>query len=233
MKGTPRRRPEGKIVESANTGRGLFQALILAIVLGLTASLSSARTVILEGQEIDRAAGMAADAPRMGWAMSWLRPGIYTTALLDLVPGRSFLFRFPLERIPARQRITQAELILPVEGVEGTDPRLYVWRLAAEWGVGACYDYRKTIPQKIAWTRPGAGGRFSDRAGRPTVVARLVAPGLKVLNVTEDVELWYAGAATNWGWLLTVEDPGIRIQLGAPLITGERQWKLRITHEPE
>jgi hypothetical protein len=196
-------------------------------------TLSSARTVVLEGQEIDRVAGIASDAPRMGGAMSWLRAGIYTTALLDLVPGRSFLFRFPMERIPAGERITQAELILPIELVEGTDPRLYVWRVAVEWGVGACYDYRRTVPQKIAWTRPGAGGRFADRAGRPTVVARLLAPGQKVLNVTEDVELWQAGAATNWGWLLTVEDPGVRIQLGSPLGNGERQWKLRITHEPE
>jgi len=207
--------------------------IIVCLLLCLTVNLSSARTVVLEGTEMDRVAGIAADAPRMGWAMSWLRPGIYTTAALDLVPGRSFLFRFPIEQVPAGHRITQAELILPVEEVEGTDPRLYVWRMATAWGVGACYTYRMTIPQKIEWTRPGAGGRFADRAGRATVVARLVSSGQKVLNVTEDVELWQAGVATNWGWLLTVEDPGVRIRLASPQGNGERQWKLRITHEPE
>jgi len=230
-----RRKRRGRLSEPSLPWKQFVRNVSACVILllGLTVNLSSARTVVLEGQEIDLAAGIAVDAPRMGWAMSWLRSGIYTTALLDLVPNRSFLFRFPLDQIPAGERITQAEIILPIEVIEGTDPRLYVWRVTTAWGVGACYDYRITVPQKIAWTRPGAGGRFSDRAGRPTVVARLVTPGQKVLNVTEDVELWKAGAATNWGWLLTVEDPGVRVQLASPVGTGERQWKLRITHEPE
>lgn len=211
---------------------GGLRAVWLGLILCLAAGAGWARTLVLDGEEIDLAAGMAAEAPRMGWAMSLLTPDIYTTAQLDVIPGRGFLFRIPLHRIPAGERITQAELILPVATVEGTDPRLYLWRVVAGWGVGACYEYRSTVPQKIPWTRPGAGGRYSDRAGRPTVVARLTTPGQKIFNVTEDVELWQAGAATNWGWLLTVEDPGVRIQLSSPFSAGERQWKLRITHEP-
>lgn len=207
--------------------------IVIGWALVLCAGWCSARTVVVEGTEIDRTAGLASDAPRMSWALTGLRPGIYSTALLDLVPGRGFLFRFPLDRIPPGHRITQAELILPVEGTEGTDPRLYIWRVTADWGVGACHEFRMTVPRKIPWSRPGAAGRYSDRAGRPTVVARLVTPGPKVFNVTEDVELWQSGAATNGGWLLTVEDHGVRVRLASPLGGGERQWKLRITHEPE
>ena len=51
------------------------------------------------------------------------------------------------------------------------------------------------------------------------------------MNVTQDVELWYSGAAPNRGWLLTFDSYSILI---SPTHMAERsKWELRITYEPE
>ena len=43
----------------------------------------------------------------------------------------------------------------------------------------------------------------------------------------------YTGAAPNNGFLISVEDPKVHIQLHSPLSNeGRTEWKLRITYEP-
>jgi hypothetical protein len=114
-----------------------------------------------------------------------------------------------------------------------TEPRLYVWRLLPEWGAGVCHQYRTQRPAKAEWAAPGARGGGTDRATRPTVVLPLTSAGEKVVNVTQDVELWYTGAAPNNGWLLTAEDADALIRLDSPLWNARGRWKLRITYEPQ
>jgi hypothetical protein len=190
------------------------------------------RTIILTANDADRMAALCQAAPRFGMAMQEASPGVYGIGGLTLNPGTSFLLSFRLDRIPAGSRIALAELILPVTQTSGTDPRLYVWRVLAEWGNGVCYEYRSAWPQKMLWARPGARGHSSDRGTRPTEIVRLNRAGELVINVTEDVELWHAGAAPNRGWLLSVEDPDVSIALKSPAWDGQADWKLRITYEP-
>jgi hypothetical protein len=64
-------------------------------------------------------------------------------------------------------------------------------------------------------------------------VVRISNTGDQVVNVTEDVELWYTGAAANHGWILTHEDTGSLIRLSSPVWATRGNWKLRITYEPE
>ena len=54
--------------------------------------------------------------------------------------------------------------------------------------------------------------------------------------VTEDIELWYTGAAANRGWILTMEENTGPVYLYAPYGPhhgGAQRWKLQITYEPK
>jgi hypothetical protein len=64
-------------------------------------------------------------------------------------------------------------------------------------------------------------------------VAKINGAGEQVINLTEDVELWYTGAGTNHGWALTVEDADVLVRLASPIGAGKGQWRLRVTYEPE
>jgi len=198
-------------------------------------SSASARTIVIDALgAADRMAAMSDVAPRQSWAMFEQWPATYYTNAVQIEPGRSFLIRFALDAVPAGQRITHAELIVPVTWYSGTDVRFYLWRLLADWGAGACHLYRKALPEKVPWTIPGARGGSSDRATRPSAVVRLYeAAAENVINVTEDVELWYTGAAPNNGWIFTVEDPATFVRFQSPTYDGVQTWKLRITYEPQ
>ena len=41
--------------------------------------------------------------------------------------------------------------------------------------------------------------------------------GEQTADVTEDIELWYTGAAPNRGWILTLDDTSPSISVPAPL----------------
>ncbi|MBI2438402.1 MAG: hypothetical protein HYV36_06280 [Lentisphaerae bacterium] len=194
---------------------------------------AAARTVIIDANEADQMAVISAVAPRMSWAACETSSAVYTTSSIDLVPGRSFLIRFALNQIPSGQRITFAELILPVQSCTGTDPRFYLWRVLAEWGAGVSHLYRRTSPGKVEWAVPGARGLSADRSTRPSAVVRVKASGEQVINVTNDLELWHIGAAPNFGWLITIEDPALFIRFASPAWNALADWKLRITYEPE
>jgi hypothetical protein len=142
------------------------------------------------------------------------------------------MIRFPLDRIPQDHRIAHAELILPVQEPKGNQPRVYLWRVIGGWGRGACWSHRRTVPEKVPWTHPGAAAIGRDRAPEPTGTKRLTQRGPVVVNVTEDVALWHRGAADNHGWLLSVEDPGVQVWLASPVWRHQKDWTLRITHEP-
>lgn len=206
--------------------------LIFCAYLAMALS-GAANTIIFDAGAADKMAAISQVAPRLSWAACEAAPGVFNTSFLDLVPGRSFLIRFALNKIPAGQKIVFAELILPVQSSTGADPRFYIWRVLTEWGPGASHLYRMTLPGKVEWAVPGARGISADRATRPSAVVRVRAPGEQVVNVTEDLELWHTGAAPNNGWLFTVEDPELLIRLAFPAWDAAAAWKLRVTFEPE
>src|SRR5262249_51407615 len=140
---------------------------------------------------------------------------------------------FPIDKIPKGQRITRAELMLPVLLTSAGEHKLHVRRILADWGPGVCYQYRATRPKKVGGKEAGARGAATDRAPQASAVGRVSGPGEVVVNLTEDVELWYTGAGANHGWIVTCEDPNILIRLGSPIGIGKGGWKLRITYEPE
>lgn len=207
--------------------------LLIFFIYLMIALPAGAHTIILDANEADKMAAISDVTPRMSWAAYEGWTAIYSTSYIDLVPGRSFLIRFALSKIPRGQRITHVELILPVLSYSGTDPRFYLWRILSEWGAGVSHLYRVTSPAKLEWAVPGARGVSSDRATRPSAVVRMLATGEQVINVTEDIELWYTGAAPNYGWLFTVEDPELCIRFASPAWDAMAAWKLRITYEPE
>lgn len=206
--------------------------LAAAVVFWAWGCPAEGRTILLNAGDCDRAAGIAESAPRLSWALRRSH-GVVHTAGVSLSEGRALLLRFDLDRIPVGQRIVHAELIVPVAGTSGTEPRFYLWRVLADWGAGVCYRYRFAREEQVPWTRPGARGISSDRAIRPTDVIRLPQPAEAVINVTEDVELWHSGRSQNFGWLFTVEDPGVQVDLQSPLWDDPAAWTLRITYEPE
>ncbi len=205
---------------------------IAAGALLLAASLD-ARTVLLGLADVDRMAVIDASAPRLSWAGQRDRNATIRNRDIHLEEGRSMLLRFAVDGLPSGQRIVHAELVIPVTGSRRSDPRFYVWRILPDWGAGVCHEYRWFRGgEGEQWVRQGARGIASDRAALPTAVISVVNPGRAVINVTEDVELWYRGDAVNNGWLVTVEDPETQVHLESPLWNPTGEWILRVTYEP-
>jgi hypothetical protein len=181
-------------------------------------------------------AALSPAAPLLSWAASEISPGVFTTKYsIHLVSGRAFLIVFPLERVPKGQRITNAELIVPVHHVD-SEQRLTIRRVLGAWGPGVCHKYRSVRPKAVEWGQPGAAAPATDCAAKASANVRISARGDRSINVTEDVELWYTGAAANHGWLLRTEDQHASLHLMSPIGTypnGIGRWKLRITYEPE
>ena len=206
--------------------------MLLAVVLPHASVI--ARTITITDLDCRRMAMISSEAPRSSWAGHQAAAGEFSNYYAELYSTGAMLIQFPLDRIPAGQRITNAELILPVAHLyPGGDQRLYVRRLIGDWGVGVSHQYRMTRPMKVEWTQPGARGAATDRVVRPTAVLRTSTPGDHSLNVTQDVELWYSGQVPNQGWIMTVDDPNVLVRLGSPTFYGKGLWKLHITYEPE
>ena len=213
----------------------MTRRLLALLLAAATAGTAPARTILLTDQDTERMAVLAAGAPDLSWAAHELHPGGFTGKYtLHLTPSKSFLIAYPLGGIPRGQRISAAELLMPVHYAV-PEQRVTVRRVLADWGAGVNHKYRKQRPTPVEWARPGATGA-SDRAAKATAVVKVDAAGEKAVNVTEDVELWYGGAAANHGWAVTVEDTYGNIQFLSPLSTypnGAGSWKLRVTYEPE
>ncbi|MFW6059353.1 MAG: hypothetical protein ACODAQ_04185 [Phycisphaeraceae bacterium] len=217
--------------------RAAAWCLVVVVCLASAAPLS-ARTILLGVEDCDGIAAIDAAAPRLSWAMARSGRQTYHTGHMALTEQRSLLMRFDLGRIPPDQRIVHAELVVPVRERLGSDPRFYAWRLLTDWGAGVCHLYRFTrrgeSDERIPWTEDGARGIGSDRAAAPTDAVRVTSSEASkyVINVTEDVELWYEDRAENHGWLFSVEDPEVEVRLASPLWHYRDDWTLRITYEP-
>jgi hypothetical protein len=207
--------------------------LLSAALLLIAAGLLPARTITLTADDCDKMAVISAKAPRLGWAPMQMSPGVYTTYnQIHLFHDGAILLRFPLNKIPKKQRITKAEFTIPVTYRAGVKQHLQVHRLLPEWGTGTCWQYRLCYPKKVEWAEPGARGVTSDRANKLSAVFKIANVGEATVDVTQDIELWYTGAVANRGWVLSLDDPGSILYVGNcyPAGTG---WKLQITFEPE
>lgn len=198
------------------------------------ASAASARTILLTDEDCQKMAAICADAPRMSWAGMALGVAEFSNHQVDVGPKQSFLMGYPLDRVPQGQRITKAEWIVPVvQAYPAAGVRMRVYRLLRDWGPGVSYQLRMIRPERTAWQTPGARGLGQDRAAKATASAIARSTGELTFNVTQDVELWHSGAASNYGWILTVEDADVFVRLHSPYWGAPKGWKLRITFEPE
>jgi hypothetical protein len=206
--------------------------LVAAVVFLVCCPSLHARTVILTDEDCDRMASIAKEAPTLGWAGYNSGTGTFAPVYVELTPGSAFLIHYPVEKVvPKGVRITQAEWIVPVIYCT-SEQKLYLYRLIGEWGAGVSYKYRSVRPKKVEWNAPGACGPSTDRAIKPSATLRITEAGDVAVNVTQDVELWYSGAAKNNGWIVTLDDVGW-LRLSSPMWTTRGNWKLRITYEPE
>jgi hypothetical protein len=204
--------------------------LVAVVMLAVVGPLS-ARTITLTADDCDQMAVINADAPRASWG-TILGAGLYNThTTVTMASNMAVLMRFPLDKIPKGQRILKAEWTAPYGYTAGVKLKLYVRRLVADWGTGACHDYRMTFPKKLEWSTRGALGANSDRANRASAAFTMENSGEATVDVTEDVDLWYTGGSPNRGWILTLDDGGI-VYLTAPYPSGST-WKLQITFEPK
>ncbi len=221
----------------ADGGPCLRCGLVSLLLLLLTTATAPARTIVITDEECERIALIDARSPRLSWANYELGHGVWTTQYhLNLAGERAFLICFPIDKIPKEQKITKAELLVPIYYLDG-EQRLQLRRIVADWGVGVSHQYRMVRPEKKEWAKPGANDTKADAL--PSSVLRLSGPlrGLneRAVNVTEDVELWYTGAAPNHGWRIGHELEGSLLYLLSPVSTyplGKVSWKLRITYEP-
>jgi hypothetical protein len=212
-------------------GRWRLAGLVAAALVVVIVGQAWARTIIVTDAVVDRMACIAEQAPRQSWAAIPEGAGVYTTRLASVAQGRSFLMRWNIGELPKDSRILNAELFVPIDSVSDANARLYLWRLVGDWGPGVSYQYRTGRPKAVEWGAGGAGAPGIDRAVRPTGVIKAAA-GEIVFNVTQDVEAWYNGAATNAGWMFTAEDTNVVVNVQAPMYSGAGRWKLRITYEP-
>jgi hypothetical protein len=192
-----------------------------------------AKTIVLTDQDCERMAFIQAAHPRWSWGGYDVTTSAQSTALFYMYPDRAFLIAFPIDKIPKGQKILKAELSFTSGLQTPGEQKIHLRRILAPWGAGVCWQYAAVRPKPVEWKQPGARGAGTDRAAKASAVARTSEAGEKVVNVTEDVELWYTGASANHGWMLTMDDPDVYIVLNSPLWSGRGSWKLRITYEPE
>jgi hypothetical protein len=207
--------------------------LLAPALLAALAAPAAARTIVLTDVDCERMAFIQAAAPRWSWGGYDVSAGTSSTSQFYVYADRAFLICFPLERIPKGQRILKAELSFTTYLQTPGEQKLHLRRILASWGAGVCWQYRSIRPKKEEWAQPGGRGAGTDRAVKTSAVARTLEMGEKTVNVTEDVELWYTGAAANHGWMLTLEDPDAYVVVNSPVWTGRGSWKLRVTYEPE
>jgi hypothetical protein len=207
-----------------------FRLLALGVfsLLCFSATSAKARTITLKPDTLDAFATLSEANTINGWAVYNFDYSRFSSHVPGGSPTTSYLIRYSLDQIPKGMRITHAEWTIAHNVSSATTS---VWRVLADWGLGACYQYRMTHPQKVEWSIPGAKGKSIDRATNPTAVGKFVNGQILTVNVTSDVEMWYNGAAPNRGWLLTFDAFAL---LHSPTHGGHRsKWQLTITYEPE
>ena len=196
----------------------------------LVAAPLAAKTLTLTDEDCDRMASIGEASPRSSWIGSELGTGVYYNATLDLGPGRAFLIRFPIDEIPKDQKITKAELTFSTS--IANNQSIQIRRVIVPWGAGVSWQNWQVRPKKVEWAAVGGKSGGKDRVTKPTAIAKMKAAGEVSVHLTEDVELWYSGAATNEGWMFTVDDLEGFVRMTSPTWTAAGTWKLRITYEP-
>jgi hypothetical protein len=132
------------------------------------------------------------------------------------------VLQFSLANIPAGQVILSATLKLKIEGFGNNTPAQITtdgYRLLSSWvegdGVsgldsgtsGVTWDRRDKAGTLPNWIVGGASGSGTDRAATSSfTLTGADQSGLVVSkDVTSDVQAWYSGAASNFGWLLQAQ----------------------------
>ena len=201
---------------------------LLVALLAFGVSHAVARTIIIKSDALDSFAALSETNVRNGWACYNYDNTRYINSAAGGGPGTCYLLRYSLDQIPKGMRITRAEWTI-AHNVASTT--VHVWRVLPEWGIGACFQYRTTYPKKQEWSVAGVRGKSTDRATNPTASGTFVNGQLLTVNVTQDVEMWYTGAAPNRGWLITFDGFAL---LHSPTHGGHRhKWQLTVTYEPE
>lgn len=213
--------------------RALCMGVVAAAVLHI-AGAAEAVTIELRASQMVGFAVVCKAAPRLSWAGFTYRPGTYTSSQISADPSRTILARYDLSEIPGDMRITSATWVLPLAEKSKVQSQLQVWRALADWGAGVCYLYRTTRPEPAPWHTEGGRGVGTDRAVRPSAVVVTNSDRDELhVNVTQDVELWHSGIEPNNGWMISVDAGHPPVLLQSPLRTGETDWVLRITYEPQ
>ena len=208
------------------------------MALVLFVGQASARTILLTAEELDQMAVLNAKAPKVAWTgMLFATNKVHSPETsIHFYPEHSLLMQFSFAKIPKDSRIAKAEFFMPVDYIAGGSFSMSVRRVTAEWGHGVNNLHRMQYPEKHEWAQPGARGAGTDRAAKVSGVFKVDKAGEYMVDVTEDVELWFTGAAPNRGWVLTNEPTGGIIYVPAPYgarSTGSKRWKLQITYEPQ
>ncbi len=123
------------------------------------------------------------------------------------------IFQFSLANIPAGQTIVSATLRLDLTGttqLSATGHRVLVSWLEGDGATGlnsgtfgVTWDRRDKAGSLANWNGPGATGVGTDRAASSfTLNAGDVTSGIALKDVTSDVQGWYSGSFSNFGWLL-------------------------------
>lgn len=211
---------------------GLMLMTIAALWLPAS-GIAQARTITLDHTDAKYIAFICPEVPQSGLAGAFSTTGVYTANILEMVPGRRMLMRYPLDKIPKGQRIVSAQWILPVSYAPYEGERLFVWRMLQSWGLGVNHTMRTQVPKPLPWSSPGADAPGIDRAITPTATIRVSGIEEIIVDVTQDVELWYTGVAPNNGWVMALDEGNRYVRLASPFYTAGSLFKLRITYEPE
>lgn len=133
------------------------------------------------------------------------------------------LIQFDISSIPANKRIVSAKLILrPTSVSSSTGYNIGVHRGLVAWfeGVrdgsapsggqdGSTWNLRNANGS-VAWSGGAGGGSGTDRATVATDVVSVSVAGVDYeWDVTDDVEDWYLGLASNFGWWIVSESEGV------------------------
>lgn len=209
-------------------------ASLLALTFSLTyATLTHARTITLDDSQVMQMAHIGPEIPEACWLGAHLVPGMYYSVYIEMTPGRRLLIRYPLEQIPKGQRIVSAQWIFPITYAPYPSQRLFIWRVLQPWGLGVNYTMRTQFPKPLPWSSPGADAPGVDRAITPTAAIRIQSAEEQIIDVTQDVQLWYSGVAPNNGWVMALDEGNQYLRLGNPMYDAKGVYKLRITYEPE
>lgn len=203
---------------------------LAVLVLFGAVRITQARTITLTAADCEFMAVISALAPEAGWAGT---RGVhyYETNAANVSQRDAIFLQFNLGMIPKNMRIIRAELSLPLRGKPKAS--LHLWRLLQPWGVGVSYLHRMVRPVPVPWAQPGARGAGTDRAATPSAQVQLPPERENevVLNVLNDIELWYSGSVENYGWMISTEEPREEVQFAYPL-SYPHFWKLNITYGP-